>query len=359
MSQHSQPSETSSEPAKRVSKNLSSGVKVSGLYRRGQVWWWNRQDSGHRVRLSLETTDHATAVRKVLEYRAKPHISEVGRWEYEVNRYLDDQRERGRLSPSYSKSRRYVLMRFAKDAGIDSPREVNVSLIQRWYDDLKAQNGDTAKHYVVHVRVFLSHLVERHRLHENPAAKVRFDKTLQRTRDVFIPREEVARLIDEAPNNDLRLILLLGFECGMRKQEIISARPAWLDIPTGTISIPSQEEGFIRKNRKSTTIPMTERVRGFLAAGSWPGPFLLRPDIATGSWRYRYDFRKSFDAYMKAKDYGHVTVHDMRRSFASNRVSAGVSIEKVSNWLGDTIQVAWKNYSRFLPVDSDINLGAA
>jgi hypothetical protein len=62
---------------------------------------------------------------------------------------------------------------------------------------------------------------------------------------------------------------------------------------------------------------------------------------------------------MLSKGHGHVTVHDMRRSFASNRVSAGVSNEKVANWLGDTIAVAWKNYSRFLPVDSDINLGAA
>jgi hypothetical protein len=41
------------------------------------------------------------------------------------------------------------------------------------------------------------------------------------------------------------------------------------------------------------------------------------------------------------------------------RVSAGVPIEKIANWLGDTIQVAWRNYSRFLPVDHAINLGAA
>lgn len=81
--------------------------------------------------------------------------------------------------------------------------------------------------------------------------------------------------------------------------------------------------------------------------------------LQAGSWRYRYDFRKAYDTYMKPQGYGGVTAHDMRRSFASNRVSAGVSIEKVANWLGDTIQVAWKNYSRFLPVDRDINLGAA
>jgi len=350
---------TSSPTSKRLVKSKSSGVMITGLYRRGQVWWWNFQQEGHRVRVSLETTDHSEAVRKVLEYRAKPHLMDAGRWEFEVDQYLSDQRKRGRLSPTYAGSRRNVLMRFAKDAAIETPREVSTRAIQAWYDELKTHNPETAKHYVVHLRVFLSHLVERHKLHENPAGKVRFDKLDPHTRDVFIPRDEVARLIDEAPDDNLRLILLLGFECGMRKQEIISARPSWIDLKSGTITIPSKEKGFVRKNRKSTTIPMTERVKKFFTAGSWTGDFLLRPDIAPGAWRYRYDFRKSFASYMKRQGFGHVTAHDMRRSFASNRVSAGVTIEKVANWLGDTIQVAWKNYSRFLPVDADINRGAA
>jgi integrase len=349
----------SSPTPKRLVKGKSSGVIITGLYRRGQVWWWNFQEEGHRVRVSLETTDRSEAVRKVLDYRAKPHLMDAGRWEFEVDQYLSDQRERGRLSPTYAGSRRYVLMRFAKDAGIETPRQVNTRLIQGWYNKLKAHNPETAKHYVVHLRVFLTHLVERHKLHDNPAGKVRFDKLVHRTRDVFIPRDEVARLIDKSPDDDLRLILLLGFECGMRKQEIVCARPSWLDLKSGTITIPAKEDGFVRKNRKSTTIPMTERVKGFFAAGSWKGDYLLRPDIASGAWRYRYDFRKSFTGYMTRQGHGHVTAHDMRRSFASNRVSAGVSIEKVANWLGDTIQVAWKNYSRFLPVDADINRGAA
>src|SRR5579862_4661808 len=259
MSQKPAPSPTS----KRLGKRNSSPVRITGLYLRGQVWWWNFQQDGRRVRLSLETADRADAVRKVLEYRAKPHLMEVGRWEFEVEQYIQDQEKRGRLSPSYAKSRQYVLVSFATDAGIETPREVNTRLIQRWYDKLKKLNPETAKHYVVHLRVFLSHLVESHKLRENPALQVRFDKLVHHVRDVFIPRQEVARLIDEAPDDDLRLILLLGFECGMRKQEIVSARPEWLDLKAGTISIPAKEEGFVRKNRKSTTVPMTERVKKF------------------------------------------------------------------------------------------------
>ncbi len=73
-----------------------------------------------------------------------------------MDHYLRDQEERGRLSPSHAKSRRYGLMKFAADKAIESPREVSTSLIQRWCDRMKGDNGETAKHYVVHVRVFLS-----------------------------------------------------------------------------------------------------------------------------------------------------------------------------------------------------------
>lgn len=146
------------------------------------------------MRLSLETTSHAEAVRKVLDYQAKPHLADAGRWEFEVDQYLRDQQERGQLSASYAESRPYVLMRFAKEMDIDNPREATGVILQRWYDELKRQHPETAKHYIVHVRVFLSHLADHHKLHENPAKKVRFDKTVHRTRDVFIPRSEVGTI---------------------------------------------------------------------------------------------------------------------------------------------------------------------
>lgn len=76
-----------------------------------------------------------------------------------------------------------------------------------------------------------------------------------------------------------------------------------LDMNLGTVAIPSMEGGFLRKNRKSTTIPMTDRVKGFLQARAWDGPYLLRPDIAAASWRYRYDFRKSLTSKCADRDW--------------------------------------------------------
>jgi integrase len=46
---------------------------------------------------------------------------------------------------------------------------------------------------------------------------------------------------------------------------------------------------------------------------------------------------------------GRSVCHDMRRSFASNLVSAGVSIYTVAKWLGDRVDVVEKSYGYLAP----------
>jgi len=44
----------------------------------------------------------------------------------------------------------------------------------------------------------------------------------------------------------------------------------------------------------------------------------------------------------------------MRRTFASLRVSAGVSIYKVAAWLGDRLATTEKHYAYLVPADEEI-----
>jgi hypothetical protein len=47
----------------------------------------------------------------------------------------------------------------------------------------------------------------------------------------------------------------------------------------------------------------------------------------------------------------------MRRSFGSNRASAGTSIYKIAVWLGDKIEVVERSYGHLIPQDQEINRG--
>jgi hypothetical protein len=54
--------------------------------------------------------------------------------------------------------------------------------------------------------------------------------------------------------------------------------------------------------------------------------------------KYRYDTSKRVRSHFTLCKVN-ASFHDMRRSFGSNRASAGTSIYKIASWLGDTMLV--------------------
>lgn len=331
-----------------------------GLYLRGRIWWLAITSStGKRHFLSLGTRKLAEAIKQAELIGARPEIKLPAAWDVETAEYLKEREAEGRLSPMYARSRKTHLAQFAKEHGIRDPAQVNLNLLQKWHDERAKLNANTAKHYVLHVRGFLAWLVAKNRLRSNPATLVRFHSRPARTRDVFVPREKIVEILDAAKDRELQLILLLGFECGMRRTEICEARVDWLNLKAGTITIPRQTETFQRKNRRASTVPLTSRCLRFFKAHRWPGPFLLRPEKAHGKHIYRVEWEDAFRAHLDTHDCKNVTPHDMRRSFCSNRIAAGMSVEEVAFIVGDTPQVVWKNYARFIPATHRAELGAA
>ena len=84
------------------------------------------------------------------------------------------------------------------------------------------------------------------------------------------------------------------------------------------------------------------------------GEFVLRPYKAQGTWKYRYDFSRMVEGHFENVDV-RCSIHDMRRSFASNAVSSGISLYIVSKWLGDGYEVIEKSYGHLAPNTGEIN----
>lgn len=332
--------------------------KITGLYKRGQVYWYAWQINGRRVFISLDTRDYSEAVQKILEIRSKPELSDSGQWDWEVQNYVQLALSQGTLSKAYARSRRNVLLKFGKDYQIHHPRQVNPKLLQEWHDKLKQQSHRTAQHYLFCVQAFFKHLISQGKMVSNPAKYVSTDKVMLSARKDFLPASFVSQLISECKDPDLKFILLCGFDAGLRKIEIIEARPGWFHLDRGSLTI-QKTETFQPKDRDERTIPLTSRFKDFLKIYGFKHPFMLRPEIEHGQHVYRYDFRKLFNSYMKQKKFSHITAHDMRRSFASNLVIAGVSVFKVAVWLGDGVEVVQKHYAHLLPMDNDIERGVS
>jgi integrase len=71
---------------------------------------------------------------------------------------------------------------------------------------------------------------------------------------------------------------------------------------------------------------------------------------------YRTDFRTRLNRYWRDKGYkGKLSIHDMRRSFASNLATKGESIYKIAKWLGDGLEVTMKYYGHLCSYDTGVD----
>ena len=126
--------------------------------------------------------------------------------------------------------------------------------------------------------------------------------------------------------------------------------------PKGTLG--HREPGWRPKNRKERSSPLTAEFQECLRSGAFSldpaEDFTLMPHVKQGKNRYRYDFRKPLQEYFLSKGVD-ATAHDLRRTFASLRIMAGVNLTKVARWIDDGYQTTFEHYSWLMPDrDADI-----
>ncbi len=84
-----------------------------------------------------------------------------------------------------------------------------------------------------------------------------------------------------------------------------------------------------------------------------PEGYLINPEkLGVGKWRIRYEGKKALAAIPKAADAEWCTAHTLRHSFARQLVIAGVSLYKVSQWLGHSSQFMTEHYGHYIQPDS-------
>jgi integrase len=197
----------------------------------------------------------------------------------------------------------------------------------------------------------------------NPAGEVKVPAKLPMTkRRAFLRPVEARRVLDACEDPVLKFALYCGLHAGLRKLEVVEAVPGWFDLEEGLIHLDTTGPHFAPKDRDARTIPMTREFRDWLKKVFLKGrprwkeeAFMMMPAVERGRHRYRWEFRKPFVAHMESLGLGHVTFHDLRRTFASLLVSKGVSIYKVAKWLGDQVKVVEATYGHLIPKDEDID----
>jgi integrase len=341
--------------------------------------------NGKRIAISLKTDDLTEALKRAEVIKATgivpmdlevpenfrrrlesetaktPAILEVERYEAESQR-----RERNPVNKFVARDRTTVLKKFLVDTNVDHPAQFTGQKILRWVKDLRAagKSTETVRSYLAILKGFIAFEIKlRGVLRYDPLEGVDLPTFKPKGRKAFVPKAVANKLIKECPDPAKKFLLFCGFHAGMRFKEMDYATVKWFDLRasgTGLIHIQNMpEKNFYIKDQEDRTVPMSDEFKAFLTdflRNRGPEAFVLKPEIlAPKKHRYRYDFSRTLNTYFEEKGVK-CTVHDMRRSFASNLVSSGKSIYVVAKWLGDGVQVTERSYGHLAPGDTDINL---
>jgi integrase len=337
----------------------STTKKLKGVFLRGNIFWFRHGTGKNRLQVSLETRDEAEAIDKARVILENPELNPCNGFLTELNGYADEQVANGTWTANSRGSKTAVLRMFGEDMGFKDLPEIKPGEIKAWHDKQKIRVPASAQSYMLTVRAFFNWAVEKKMLWKSPAAEVKLGKITKRVRVKFCTFEQRDKIIKAAEGDDeLQFILFCGFYAGMRKQEIIEARPDWFDLDHDLVHI-EETPTFSIKNKKYRTVPLHPDFREFLERCGKRAPFMLKPEVEKGKSRYRYDFRKSFVAHMKANGMEWVTPHVMRHTFASLLAKNGVSLFKIAKWMGDTLATTEKHYAHLALQDEDIGMLSA
>ena len=308
------------------------------LYRRNGFWYIDYYDGPKRVREKIGTNKQDAELvlgKRLLDIKLgikTPDTPPRIRIDKLIEEYGP---QAGRLkSTSTVKYCLTVIEEFFKKRFIDEITEKDVAAFVGWREKKvtrwgKPRAGGTINREVTALRSLLSFAVKKKYLSANPASRPHHFEGNRRLR--FLAVEEAARLLDLAKRRRSTIIyplILLALDTGMRRGEILALRWDELDFVNGLIWVRRSKNGEPRH------IPMTARVHAALK--KYPRRvghslvFVGRSETGRVSNGIREVFVDLLDE-AGIKDF---TFHDLRHTFASHMVMAGVSLYDVAKLLG-------------------------
>jgi len=162
---------------------------------------------------------------------------------------------------------------------------------------------------------------------QNPVAKVKLFSEKDTKKERILKDEEEAQLLPSCPKY-LRPIIIVALNTGMRRGEILRLRWKQVDLERRFITVENTKSG---KNR---TIPVNDVLYQELArikaqSGKselvFPNPKTERPFI---------ELKKSFKKACRAVGIHDLRFHDLRHTFATRLIEAGVDIVTVMELMG-------------------------
>jgi len=175
----------------------------------------------------------------------------------------------------------------------------------------------------------------------NPVKEVKLFRE-ENTQERILTQEEI-RILLEACSDSLRPIVVTAVNSGMRLGEILTLTWGQVDFEQRVITILHSKSGKVRKVPMNETL--WETLRAIKKNAAQDAVFI---SDRTGR-PYKINCRGSWDKALKKAGISDCRFHDLRHTFASHLVAAGVDIITVQQLLGHSTIVITQRYAHSAP----------
>lgn len=323
----------------------------TGLYLRGKIYWMSFTVSGQSYRKSTGTGDKATAQKiydllqaKIALKQWHPEMLEK-KQEYTfkelAEKYLNWCKGRQR---SYSVKKYVIAQLLERYENVTVAEFSNQEIEQLQTDYLREDYMPASVNKTVAI---LKHMFTKacdwQMIAEDTLRKIRKAKPVkgENKRLRFLSQEECQTLIN-ACEPYLKAIVITALNTGMRKGEILGLKWSNVDLRHGFILLD------ITKNGERREIPINDTLKGVLQ------DITRRLDVSyvfynnvTG--KPYQDVKRSFNAACRKAGIKDFHFHDLRHTFASHLVMAGVDITTVKELLGHKTLTMTLRYAHLSP----------
>ncbi|MDR3495114.1 MAG: tyrosine-type recombinase/integrase [Ancalomicrobiaceae bacterium] len=274
----------------------------------------------------------------------------VVRFDEAFAEYIDDLQQRSR--PSTARDYKRLIARHF-DFGSTPLPEITPQRILKQLDKIKHTPSEQ-RYALVALKIFMTWCQRRFYLNSSPCAQLQA-RGAPAPRERVLTDTELATVLLEARNTPYpfgAIVELLIFT-GQRRGEIAALRWEWIDDEARTITLPSS----ITKNKRAHTFPYGDMVAAAIATIPRFNEYVFpaardrlkeKPATIFNGWS------KPKVKLDKACSIAPWTLHDLRRTFATNLAALGTPIhitEKLLNHVSGTISGVAAVYNRHAYMD--------
>jgi len=321
-----------------------------GLAKRGNTWWISFMYQGQQVRRSTGTSDRKLA--EAILGKVRVQIVE-GRF---FDKPVDDKRTFSELMDRFSSEhcvklagcRRMLtsvnnLRGFFVDAKLAhiTPKRIVDYKNKRYADGVKPATIN--RELATLKKAFNLARREWEWCKDNPVCRVSMERE-NNTRDRWLTLDEEQRLVTMAPSW-LQELIVFAIHTGMRMGEILALAWNGVDLFRRTLTV------FKSKNGERRTLPLNQTVLGLLtrkyAVRSLTVDLVFHSQTQTPL--DPDNLRRAFRIAITKATIVDLHFHDLRHTFATRLVQAGVDLYKVQRLLGHKSPMMTQRYAHHYP----------